>query len=79
MEELEICVDHRGQTKCFPCSFKTVGFSYRIIVHIKDLDVIYEPDEERNLRARIEQIGRIDAGFSELVALVGEELQKQLT
>ena len=77
-ETLEICVDHRGQSKCFPVTFKKFGYSYRITVIANDTEVIFEPDEERNLRARIEDHSKVTKELQELIPLIGAALEKAL-
>lgn len=77
-DSLEICVDHRGQSKCFPVTFRKFGYSYRITVIVNDTEVIFEPDEERNFRARVEDHAKVTKELQELIPLIANELGKQL-
>jgi hypothetical protein len=77
-EELEICVEHKGEKKCFPAVFSKTGYSYRITVTINEIPVIFEPDEEREWRARIETVTPENKDFYDLIKLVAAELHEQL-
>ena len=77
-DSLEICVDHRGQSKCFPVTFRKFGYSYRITVIINNTEVIFEPDEERKFRARIDDHAKVTKEHQELIPLIANELEKQL-
>jgi hypothetical protein len=77
-EPIEICVEHRGQTKCFPAVFSKYGYSYRITITILDTNVIFEPDEERQWRARIENNTPMTRDLQELVPLIAAELDENL-
>jgi len=73
----DICVEHRGQTKCFPAVFNKTGYSYRITVTVNDIQVIFEPDEERQWRARLEN-NTPPKDFHELIPLIADELKELL-
>jgi len=79
METFDITVEHRGVSRTFQGRFNTYGFSYRFIVEINGMEVIFEPDEERNLRAVVLSAKSSDNKLEELVGLIGEELQKSLS
>ena len=76
-ETLEICIDHAGKTKCFHAVFSRYGYSYRIVVDIKNIQVIFEPDEERQWRARVET-GMPDKETYELIPLLAAKLNDLL-
>ena len=77
-ETLDICVEHRGQTKCFPSIFTQTGFSYRMTVTVHDTEVIFEPDEERQWRARLENNTTMNKEVQELIPLIADELKELL-
>ena len=77
-DALEICIEHRGQTKCFPAAFSQFGYSYRITVDVFNTPVIFEFDEERQWRARLENITSPNKELQELVPLIAAELEKNL-
>jgi hypothetical protein len=76
MEPVDICIEYKSQTRCYPCRLIKFGYSYRIVVTIDNTEVIYEPDEEGNFRARIEGSAGHEHQLKELIALVGNELQQ---
>ena len=78
MEEFEICIDYRNDSLCFPCRFMRFGYSYYITVNVYEREITFEPDEERNFRARIEQPGDVSSKLKEIVALIAAELTSQL-
>ena len=77
-EPIQICVEHNGQTKCFPAVFSQYGYSYRITITILGMNVIFEPDEERQWRARIENNTPMNKDVQELLPLIAAELHKNL-
>jgi hypothetical protein len=79
VETFDITINHRGESRTFRGRFNTYGFSYRFIVEVNGIEVIYEPDEERNLRAVVLSAKRSDDRLEEVIALVGEELKNRLS
>ena len=73
-----ICIDHNRETKCFSFEIKKWSYSYQYIVIINDVKVIYEPDEEGNLRARTVEPSTTSADFRDMVRLVGEQVKARL-
>ena len=79
LDTIEIEIIHRGETRNYKIVLMPYGYTYRLITHINNQEVIFEPDEEKKLRAISESmIHNQDLSFRELVKLIGEELQKQL-
>jgi len=79
METFDITVEYRGELRPFHGRLDSYGFSYRIIVEIDGREVIFEPDEERNLRAVLLNPERSDHRLKDLVRIIGDELQKRLS
>lgn len=77
--ELEICVIYKGEQQCFPAVFNRLGYTYRFTVNIRDVSVIFEPDEERQWRARTESGQALDKDVIALIPLVAEEIAAQLS
>ena len=77
-EPIQICVEHNGQTKCFPAVFSQYGYSYRITITILGMNVIFEPDEERQWRARMENNTPMNNEVQELLPLIAAELHDNL-
>lgn len=78
MQEFELNIKHRGETKTFHGTFSKYGYSYRFTIDIEGNEVIFEPDEERNLRAIVPAAMQDHSKMKELVPLIAEELQKSL-
>lgn len=78
VDTVEIEIYYRGKSQLFTIELQPFGYSYRMITHINGQEVIFEPDEERKIRARTESLSNQEASFRELVQLIGEELQQQL-
>jgi hypothetical protein len=53
-ERFEIEVIHKGQQVTFMANLVQFGYSYRIDVDVEGEMISFEPDEERNLRARLD-------------------------
>ncbi len=47
----EIPVDYKGKTLLFAAKLLVYQYSYKIQVDVNGIDVMFEPDEERNYRA----------------------------
>jgi len=50
----QIEVIHKGQQVIFMANLVQYGYSYRIDVDVEGEIISFEPDEERNLRARLD-------------------------
>jgi hypothetical protein len=75
MEQFDLNIEHRGVTKTFHGTFDKYGWSYRFTVDVDGTEVIYEPDEERNLRAIVPSAKQGDSKIKEWVELIGRELE----
>ena len=76
MDHLDLTVEHRGVTKAFHINFRKYGWSYRFTTDVNGTEVIFEPDEERNLRAIVPTAQQDNSNVRELVPLIALELQK---
>lgn len=54
-DPFELPVMYKGEELLFPAQLKQLGYRHRIAVNIYGQDVYFEPDEERNYRAIIEE------------------------
>lgn len=54
-QELELPVKYKGEEIIFPAKFQFLGYTHRFIVNVYGEEVVFEPDEERNYRALLEQ------------------------
>jgi hypothetical protein len=78
MDHFDIDIEYRGSTKTFQGTFSKYGWSYRFTVDVDGCEVIFEPDEERNLRAIVPAAKQHDTKTREIVKLIGEELGRAL-
>jgi hypothetical protein len=71
MEDLAITVSYRGKNLELPLLAYNYGHTYRIAVKVNEDEIIFEPDEERQLRAFAPE--HMD---KELSAAIAAELEK---
>ena len=50
-EPFTLEVTYKGQERIFEAELRTFGYTYKIAMQIDGVEVIFEPDEERNFRA----------------------------
>ena len=74
MEEFEITINHHGEQKTFHGTFGKYGYSYRFTLDVDGSQIIFEPDEERNLRAIVPPAQHDNSKMRELVSLIAGEL-----
>jgi hypothetical protein len=79
-ESFTFSVLHNNQVKEFEAQFQQYGYSYRITIPVNGVDVIFEPDEERNYRAVISNINDnkkdVDTKLVQAIAIKLEEMFK---
>ena len=77
-ESFSIEIVQKGQKLSFDARLVTVGYTHRFYVTINDLEVTYEPDEERNYRAMVnnKEHGHINDLDKELIQTVGDKIQQ---
>jgi hypothetical protein len=73
--EVEIVVD--SVAYLFDVYLSNVGFVHKIHVLIEGIEVVYEPDEERNYRAIVSEADRfrVTPRHTALIHTLGEKLQ----
>ncbi len=54
-EPFELPVTYKGEELHFPTRLQQLGYTHRIVVDVNGQQVFFEPDEERNYKAIIEQ------------------------
>lgn len=52
-DSFELPVFYKGEECLFPARLEQTGYSHRFVVNIYEVEVIYEPDEQRNYRALV--------------------------
>jgi len=78
-EAFTLTVLYKGEQKILDAELRVMGYTHKIAVNINDLEVMFEPDEERNYRAVVSDIdinkNKIDI---ELLKLIAAELEANL-
>ncbi len=76
-DSFSIDVEVGGKEYSFEARLATVGYTHKFYVIINGLEVIYEPDEERNYRAILNNANHIDVRDIdlELIKAVGDKIQ----
>ncbi len=77
-ESFELPVIYKGQETIMYGKFERWGYSYRIHIMIDESEIVFEPDEERNFRAIIEDIDIRLTVKVDFVKAIGEALHKYL-
>jgi len=80
-EPFEILVTYQNKQLSFTAILLRYGYTYRISVLVKDQEVLFEPDEERNYRAVINlhdgtERGNVDVGLLQAIAETIESIVK---
>jgi hypothetical protein len=78
MDELfSITLGYRGREYSFEARLVTVGYTHKFLVMINGIEVIYEPDEERNYRALLNEVdqAKVRDVDRELIKVVGDKIQ----
>jgi hypothetical protein len=52
-ESFTVTVSWKNQDRSFEAELRMLGYTYKIAVIVDGIEVIFEPDEERNFRAMI--------------------------
>jgi hypothetical protein len=77
MEEFELPVTYRNTEHLLPARFVQAGYTYRIEVECLGHWVIFEPDEERNWRARMEgEVASLPSDWLPAIAAALDEVTK---
>ena len=76
-ELFSISVSYLGKEYTFEARLATVGYPHEFFVLINGMEVIYEPDEERNYRVILNETDRAKVKDSdvELIKAVGDKIQ----
>lgn len=71
-----IDVEYRGAKMSFDVALSSTGYTHKFQVIIDGIEVIYEPDEERNYRAVVspDAAHNLKDKDKELIQLVGAQL-----
>ena len=53
LDLFELPVEYKGKEMLFPTELLPMGFTHKIKVTVDGIEILFEPDEERNYRAMI--------------------------
>jgi len=80
-EEFSLSVMYKGKHTEYPARLVQQGYSYKIVVSVDDVEVYFEPDEERNFRivaADGQDEKRLEKLDRELLGALNEKLEEML-
>ena len=78
VENFTIAFEHNGKPQSFSGELKQLGYTHKLYIDVNGIEVIFEPDEERNYRAVIatdQDANKIDKSIIEKLI---EELKNNL-
>jgi len=71
-EEFELPVTYLGEERFLPASFSQRGYIHRITIELENVVVHFEPDEERNYRAMLDDpFGKTQVNPELVKAVIG--------
>ena len=59
-EVFTIEIEHNDRQQPFDVELKQLGFTHKFFIAVNGIEIIFEPDEERNLRAIVPNDASID-------------------
>lgn len=76
-EPFMIPILYEGDEYEYEARLVTVGYTHQFLVLINGMEVIYEPDEERNYRAILNEAdqAKVKDADIELIKAVGDKIQ----
>lgn len=73
-EQFDLPVKYKGGELMLPSRLVQMGYTFKVYVQIEGVEVIFEPDEERNFRAIVES--SVKAVDPELVKAAAQGLEE---
>ncbi len=73
-ETFELPVVYKGAELMLPAKFVQMGYIYKIFITVNEQKIIFEADEERNLRAIVEGSPKSENISIELIQAISESL-----
>jgi hypothetical protein len=76
-EPFTISIFYQGDEYEYDARLVTLGYTHKFFVIINGMEVIYEPDDERNYRAILKDadLSKIKDSDVELIKAVGDKIQ----
>lgn len=80
-DQFDLPITFNGKELSFPSELLNYGTSHKIKVSVKEIDVLFEPDEERNYRAVIsfDDLGKKNLPEKDLLQAISETLHELFT
>lgn len=80
MEPVDLTIQYKGEERQYQATFRRYGYTYRIQVNVADTPVDFEPDEEGQFRAILNEPDRpaYRTMDTRLLQTIAEELQAAL-
>ena len=77
-EPFDLPVIYKGEELLFPAHLKQLGFTHCLVVDMYGQEVLFEPDEEQNYRAIVEQEKLSKPISVELLHAIAEAIERLL-
>ena len=74
-EPFDLPVTYKDEELLFPAHLQQLGYTHRLVVDVYGQEVFFEPDEERNYRAIIEQEKISKQVNAELLRAIAEAIE----
>ena len=78
-EHFTIEIEHNGKKQSFSGELRQLGYTYKLFIDVNGVEVIFEPDEERNYRVIITNQQDADKFDKVLLQKIVDELKKITT
>ncbi len=74
----DLPVEYKGKEMLFPAELLPMGFTHKIKVNVDGMDILFEPDEERNYRAVIDYtaLDKMSSVNKDLLQLICQTLDE---
>ena len=76
-EQFTISIFNDGSEHIYEARLVTLGYTHKFLIVINGMEVVYEPDEERNYRAILSEAdqAKVKESDVELIKAVGDKIQ----
>ncbi len=78
-ESFLLSVQYKNEEKQFESELRVFGYTHKIAVNVNGIEIIFEPDEERNYRAVMAEPDLKKSNLDpQLIKTIAEELEATL-
>lgn len=78
-ESFLLTVQYKNEEKQFESELRVFGYTHKIAVNVNGIEIIFEPDEERNYRAVLTEPDLKNSKLDpQLIKTIAEELEANL-